>query len=98
QYGCLRRVARRITGVSLVFLALGFLLISIGLGALTLAAAFWTRGVRMLVAFGAFSVIYGISLLVRSTLTPSLLGVSDETVNFVLWQTNYWSSIPALIY
>jgi sigma-B regulation protein RsbU (phosphoserine phosphatase) len=84
--------------VSLVFLALGFLLVTIGLSALALAAAFWTRGVRMLVAFGAFSVIYGISMLVRSTLVPSLLGVSGQAALFVLWQTNYWSSIPALIY
>ena len=58
--------------MTLSYLALGFVLITIGLGALLLAAAFWTRhDGRTLLAFGAFVMLYGIGLLARSTLlTP----------------------------
>ena len=63
-----------------------------------LAAAFWTRGGRTLVAFGAFVVLYGIGLLAMSTLLVPLLGVSPGVPASITWLVNYWTPIPALIY
>jgi sigma-B regulation protein RsbU (phosphoserine phosphatase) len=85
--------------VTLTYLALGFVLLTIGLGALLLAAAFWTRhDGRTLLAFGALVVLYGTALLAKSTLLTPLLAVSSGAPEFIGWLVNYWVPIPALIY
>jgi sigma-B regulation protein RsbU (phosphoserine phosphatase) len=85
--------------VTAAYLLLAFVLITIGLGGLLLAAAFWTRhDGRTLLAFGAFSGLYGIGLLARSTLLTPLLGISSAAAEFIAWLVNYWVPIPALIY
>jgi sigma-B regulation protein RsbU (phosphoserine phosphatase) len=87
------------SAVTVTYLALGFVLITIGLGALLLAAAFWTRhDGRVLLAFGAFAVLYGLGLLAMSALLVPLLGVSPRTQETIVWLVNYWTPIPALIY
>jgi sigma-B regulation protein RsbU (phosphoserine phosphatase) len=85
--------------VTVTYLALGFVLITIGVGALLLAAAFWTRhDGRTLLAFGAFVVLYGTGLLARSTFLTPLLGISSAAPESIAWLVNYWAPIPALIY
>jgi phosphoserine phosphatase RsbU/P len=87
------------SAVTVTYLALGFVLITIGLGALLLAAAFWTRhDGRMLLAFGVFAVLYGLGLLAMSTLLAPLLGISPGTPEPIVWLVNYWTPVPALIY
>jgi sigma-B regulation protein RsbU (phosphoserine phosphatase) len=81
-----------------MYLALGFVLITVGLGALFLAAAFWTSGDRTLLTFGAFVVLYGIGLLARSMLLTPLVGLSPGATESIAWLVNYWIPIPALLY
>lgn len=80
------------------YLSLGFVLITVGLGAVFLALAFRTSGGRTLLAFGAFVVLYGIRLLTMSAVLPQLLGLSLNATNSISWLVNYWTPIPALIY
>ena len=80
------------------YLSLGFVLITVGLGAVFLALAFRTSGGRTLLSFGAFVVLYGIGLLVRSTLLTPLLGLPPAGAESLSWLVNYWAPIPALIY
>jgi sigma-B regulation protein RsbU (phosphoserine phosphatase) len=84
--------------LTVTYLALGFVLITVGLGALFFAAAFWISGGRTLLAFGAFVVLYGISLLARSTLLAPPLGLSPGATESITWLVNYWTPIPALLY
>jgi len=85
--------------VTVTYLALGFFLLTIGLSALLLAAAFWSRhDGRTLLAFGAFVVLYGSGLLARSTLLTPLLGVPFTAPAYTAWLVNYWAPVPALIY
>jgi sigma-B regulation protein RsbU (phosphoserine phosphatase) len=84
--------------VSLAFLALGFILLTLGVGVLTMAAVFWARGVRALVTLGAFSVLYGAGYLLRSDVFNQLLGLSAGTASALFWLTTYWLPIPALMY
>jgi hypothetical protein len=85
--------------VTVTYIALGFVLITIGLGAVLLAASFWTRhDGGTLLAFGAFVVLYGIGLLTRSTWLTPLLGIPPSALEFTAWLVGYWAPIPALIY
>jgi sigma-B regulation protein RsbU (phosphoserine phosphatase) len=84
--------------VTVTYLTLGFVLITVGLGALFLAGAFWTTGGPTLLAFGAFVALYGIGLLAMSTLLAPLLGISPGATESLAWFVNYWTPIPALIY
>ncbi len=84
--------------MTLTFLAFGFLLIALGASALTLGLAFRARGsVRMLLAFGGFALLYGVGVAIRSSAMEQF-GLSPGAARFILWQANYWSSVPALIY
>ena len=84
--------------MTVTYLALGFVLMTLGVGAVLLALAFRSSGGPTLLAFGTFVVVYGIGLLVRSTLLMPLVGVSAGGAEYLTWLVNYWAPIPALIY
>jgi sigma-B regulation protein RsbU (phosphoserine phosphatase) len=84
--------------VIVTYLSLGFVLITVGLGAVFLALAFRASGGRTLLAFGAFVVLYGIRLLAMTGVLPQLLGLSLNATDSISWLVNYWTPVPALIY
>lgn len=72
----------------LIELALGFVLVTIGLCATILALAFWTRAGRALPAFGGIVLLYGCRLLVASPVLLPQLGLTSTTANYVIWGIN----------
>lgn len=84
--------------MAFLYLAIGFVLLTIGAAAAAVSVAFWKRRHRALLAFGAFSFTYGIGLTFRSTAMHPLLGMSSSQAETVYWLVNYWLAVPALIY
>lgn len=84
--------------MALARIALGFMLVGVGLASSGLALT--NRGTSLvpLSAFGALAFLYGASFLVASSTLAPLLGVSRQTLVFLSAFIYYVLPIPGLIY
>lgn len=84
--------------MALARIALGFLLVGVGLASSGLAFANRRVSIVPLSAFGALALLYGSSFLVASSALAPLFGVSRQTLVFLSAFIYYVLPIPGLIY
>lgn len=82
----------------LVRTAIGFILLTAGLGSLVIAAAYWRPSGPTLAAFGAFSLVYGGVILIALPAIGGQLAIPRDTRLFVSAAMSYMLPVPALVY
>lgn len=84
--------------MELVDIALGFLLVTIGLASTTLSAFYWTASGVTLLSFGLFVLFFGLLLLLGSEALEPLLNLSPLARAYATSTLNYWVLVPATSY
>ena len=75
--------------MELAYLALGFILLTLGSAACLLAADYWTTSGVTLLSFGLFTVLYGIRLLVSTSTLTTLIGGSTDGLDLFSASVGY---------
>ena len=82
----------------LATIALGFVLATVGITAVVLAAAYWRAAGLTLLSFGLLTSLYGVRLLVGVDALEPLFGLSPRAVSFTTAFLLYTLPIPGLLY
>lgn len=84
--------------MELAAIALGFVLVTMGSGAVMLAAGYWrTSGVTLL-SFGLFACLYGGRLVITTPTLGELVGLSTAGQSVVTATLGYWLPVPGLVF
>jgi serine phosphatase RsbU (regulator of sigma subunit) len=84
--------------LELTTLALGFVLATVGVTAVALAAAYWRAGGLALLSFGLLTSLYGIRLLIGVDALQPLFGLSARAISFTTAFLLYALPVPGLLY
>jgi sigma-B regulation protein RsbU (phosphoserine phosphatase) len=79
-------------------IALGFLVATAGATALAVTLQYWGPAGLTLVAFGSFSLLYGIRILISTQPIGEMLGVSRRTLTYTVVWINYLLPVLGLLY
>lgn len=79
-------------------IALGFVLITAGLGSLAIAAAYWRPSGPTLLTFGAFASLYGGLILIATPAISAQLMMSRRALLFTASVMGYLLPVPAMMY
>ena len=79
-------------------IALGFVMLTIGLGSASLAALYWQIGGLTLLSFGLFAFLYGIQSLLLSPSVAALVDLPSAALLHVVSMAFYWLPVPGLIF
>ena len=79
-------------------IGLGFVMLTIGLGSISLAALYWQVGGFTLLSFGLFALLYGIQGLLSSPTVAALVDLPSAALLHVLSMAYYWLPVPGLIF
>ncbi len=79
-------------------IALGFVMLTIGLGSVLLAGLYWQVGGLSLLSFGLFAFLYGIQGLLSSPSVAALVDLPAAALLHVVSVANYWLPVPGIIF
>lgn len=79
-------------------IALGFVLATVGITAIVLAAAYWRAAGWALLSFGLLTALYGIRLLIGVEALAPLFGLSPRAISFTTAFLLYALPVPGLLY
>ena len=79
-------------------IALGFVMLTIGLGSVSLAALYWQIGGMSLLSFGLFAFLYGIQSLLTSPPVAALVDLPPAALTYVVSIAYYWLPVPGLMF
>lgn len=84
--------------MDLIDVALGFVLVTVGLASVGVATLYRTAERRTLLWFGLFAVGYGAIRILASNAIISLISLAPAQLSYVSAVLSYWTGVPALIF
>ena len=79
-------------------IALGFMMLTLGLGSASLAALYWRSGGLTLLSFGLFSLLFSIRFLLSAPAVAALVPLPPTALLHILSTAYYWIPVPFLAF
>lgn len=77
-------------------IAVGFVMLTIGIGSASLAALYWRSGGLTLLSFGLFAFLYGVQSLLAAPTVVALVELPPVARQYVMSTAYYWLPVPGL--